>query len=496
MHFSPQIAMSRLEKVQVQTRINDIVELLKADIPINDELELSKYVEDSHRILYKLLQAEKIRNPQTCSRYLNISDRRLQLLRAAWENYMFDYYDGMIKTVTVGKRSLQLYSLFWKNFCVLNSVLLKRKYNNNFSYSNAKNIKYVRTNLLCLSSKSIGEYSMSELLSAARTLSLRKWLLPWSNSYVNYLLQLEFVASERITWLGTAEDSSYYDEGCTKDSSSGNVERYTVSLETTAWLAQWFHSQKKRTRDRMRLQKWLSSTTTTLYIDQLAVTRLHRLLRQTASSIHDVTRFLRPLKNLILQNCVREGEAARYSAEHGSKNASSKDILRAFRPVNYIAYREDDLFNVSSVCELLDDRRVVLQQYKQLLQLYLINQVFYTTDGCSFNWMKFYVCFEKDFSCNYNTIKHSDQPLLLQSFTHWYVYYEGQAWSAEDSASAFIGWLQLLRKHCDCKLQHSIDVSPIADLLFANDADAAPTIADVDRDSDIEMEDSSQLLLL
>ena len=476
--------MSRLREVQVHTKVNSLHELLHSDIPIHDSLEFSKYIEDCHSLLYKLLQAEKIRNPHTRSQFVNVNIDKLLLLRAAWENYLFDYYSSLTEIVIIGKRGFTLLTLFWRNVCVLNAVILKRKYRDDFPYVSARVMKYARTNLLCVSHKKIGDYRMSELLAAMRTISLRKWSLPWNEAYINYLVQLEFVASERITWLGGEEDADYYDEGCTRAKDSN---RHGVTLEITAFMTEWFLSQKKRTRNRMRLQKWLC--TEKLQIDQLAVIRLHKMMREKGSTVHDVSRFLRPLKNFILQNCLREGEDQKYMRDHGSKSASAKDILREFRPVNYIAYREDCQFDVAAIADILDSKTVSMMEYKELTRLYLINLIFYTTDGCRFDWMKYYVCFERDFDTCYNRIKASDQPLLLQSFNEWYLYYEGKAWHVGDIATAFIGWIQFIRDKHNRKLHHSVDISPIIDQLFiSEDVDMSP------EESDVEIEDFSAWL--
>lgn len=476
--------MSRLREISVQTNIKDDVDMLTADIPLNDDVEFSKYVKDCHRVLYQLLRAHKIKNPNVRNRYLNVSESRLLTLRSAWENYLFDYYSSLVNSITVGKHSLSPHTLMWRNFCVLNAVIINRRHSDAFPYSSARNIKYVRKNLLCISDKPIGDYSMSELLKAMRVLSARKWQLPWSQSYINYILQLEFAAAERVTWLG---DKQLYDEGC-RGVSEG---RYGVTLDCSAYMAEWFYHQKRRIRERMLLKEWLDAAGEEgLVIDQTALQRLHVFLSSRAEGLHDPSRFLRPLKSFVLRCCVREGEMEKYKSKFGSKSASVKDILREFRPVNYISYREDTQFDVSSLRELLQPSSACMREYRQLTLLYLINLVFQTTEGCRFDWMRFYVCFERDFNSVYDAIKSSDQPLVLQSFNSWYIYYQGRAWWAGDIASAFIGWMQLIRDHLDCKMHHSVNIAPLIDELFP-----APQLPLLHINGSDESEDDMQLEL-
>lgn len=480
--------MARLREVQVHTSVTSLPGLLseRATIPVDDNLELSKYIADCHTLLYRMLEAEKIPNPSERSRLLHVSRGKLMLLRAAWENYLFDYKESLMREVVVGKRAVNLYTLFWRNCCVLNALIIRRKYKDCFPYRCAHQIDYVRRNLLCVSKKSIGEYSMSELLQATRVLSARRWQLSWSTSYVDYLLELEFVVSERVTWL--AEDVSLYDEGCKR---AQDRPHYGVSMECSSELATWFYGQKKRTRDRQLLEKWMQPE---VPCDEAAVQRLKGLLRQRAAGVHDVTRFLRPLKRLLLDQCVREGEPALYTKLHGNKSASAKDILREFRPTNYIAYREDDLFAVKNITELLDSPLAALQPYQELLQLYLINLLFHTTDGCHFDWMRYYVCLESDFASVYPTIKSSDQPLLLQSFTQWHVYFEARVWPAPSLLHAFVGWAQLLQQERQSRLHHSVDIRPILDQLFTEEESPAQEDAGLMIMKSMEVEDVSEWL--
>lgn len=464
--------MARLRDVQVHTKITSLPSMLGDDnrIPAEDSLEVSKYAQDCHTMLFKLLNAEKIPNPNERNRFCNVSRGKLDLLYAAWENYMLDYRESMISVnVVVANKSISLYTLFWRNLCALVSLIAMRKparVDPGEKERLAEKMDYVYSNLLCTSKKPIGELSMSELFHAMRVMSLRRWQLPWSRHYVRYLVDLEKAVAEYVTWLGGEEDKHLYDEGCKR---AKDRPHYGVSMKCAARLADWFYAQKKRTRERMILESWLQPDS--IPHDEAALRRLDALLYERAAGVHDAARFLGPLKKLILAHLVQFGEAELYSKRHGNKNASHKDILREFRPTNLIAYYEDELFEVKKVTELLDSPLAVVRQFRELLQLYLINLVFNTTDGCHFSWMNYYVCLEMDFQESYGNIKSNPDPLIIQSFTQWFVYFEAQLWPADSLLHAFLGWAQLLTLKRQSKMHKSMDIRPVLDQIFEEQDD-------------------------
>lgn len=455
--------MARLRDIEVRTRINDVQDMLGADIPVNDSVELTKYLQDCHVVLYNVLQPERLKNPNTRNRYTHVNAEQLLRLKTGWENYMFDYYDSLQETKVIDSRSIPFHSVFWRNLAVLTACIIRVRYNRNFPYSVARSNDYARSHLLCVSSKSIGEYSMSELLLALKTISTRKWELHWDKKLVDYVVQLEFAIAERISWV--TSDDSVYDEGC-KRADTGH---YIVAMETITFLTKWFYSFSKRIRERLKLQQWVRNgrqRSSPEPPDELTLAVFEKLLRKTADNIHDVSRFFQPMKQLLLLNEMREGELDDYVSAHGNKSAGCKDVLREFRPVNFIAHIEDEQFDVQHVSEILDSSDYTKQRYKELIRLYLINLLFNVTAGCKIAWLRFFVCFERDFGKNYDKIKSSRQPLILQSFSQWYIYYESAAWPANTVGEAFIMWLQLVRDEKDCKLHESIDASPIMDMVF------------------------------
>lgn len=474
--------MARLRDINVETKIKSVSDIFHSDIPVNDGVELSKYLEDCHTVIYKMLCPESLRNPNARSRYVNLDKEKLLRLRSSWENYIFDYHDELQEGKTINSKNINLHMLFWRNLCVLTAVIIRVCYNGKFQYVNARSNDYVRTNGLCISGKNIENYSMSDILLALRTFSARKWELKWSKDYVDYLIQLEFVIAQRISWI--TDNDELYDEGCsiTKDGKRG------ISIGTTEYMAKWFYMNSKRIRERLILEKWINNEDKLeLQIDKKAVAELHKLLRKTADSVHDPGRFFQPLKNFLLLCAVREGELDAYIREHGNKSASSKDILRENRPVNYLAHIEDDQFDVPKITDMLDTDDYTKQRFKEIIRLYLINLLFNITPGCKVNWLRFFVSFERDFKKNHQKIKTSRQPLLIQSFNEWYIYYDSSAWYGGDIASAFIGWIQLIRDCKDSKLHNHIDISPILDLLFFN-----PMEVDKNTSSDSESSEDEE----